>query len=91
MTTSSALVLLDLSAAFKTVEFGISGSALKCFAEYLCLHFFKVCRNNQYSFEHELSFSFPQGSINGPMLFNLYSSTMRKVIDQEITVNTFCR
>ena len=34
-------------------------------------------------------FSVPQGSINGPVLFNAYSSTIRLVIDSEITVNAF--
>ena len=31
----------------------------------------------------------PQGSINGPVLFNVYSPTIRSVIDLDITVNAF--
>ena len=33
--------------------------------------------------------SVPQGAVNGPVLFNSYSSTIRDVIDTEITVNAF--
>ena len=34
-------------------------------------------------------FSIPQGSINGPVLFNSYSSTIQSVIDQSIKINAF--
>ena len=96
----SALVLLDVSTAFKTVDhdilfevlnkvFDISGSVLNWVEEYLHPCFFKVCITNEYSSECELSFYVPQGSINGSTLFHSYSSTIRDVIDQDITVNAF--
>ena len=31
----------------------------------------------------------PQGSINGPILFTLYSSTIRSEIDKDIIINAF--
>ena len=96
----SAMVFLDLSTAFETVDndillevlnkkFGISWSWLKWFDEYVQPYFFKVCMSNQYCCECELSLSVPQGSVNGPMLFDSYSSTIRNVIDQDVIVIAF--
>ena len=96
----SALILTDLSAAFNIVDhkmllsvlekkFGIRDVALKWFREYLQPRFFKVCVNNAYSDDREIRFSVPQGSINGPILFNPYSSTMRSEIEKDIIVNAF--
>ena len=63
--------------------------ALKWFKEFLQPRFFKVCVNNAYSNDREISFSVPQGSINSPILFNSYSSTIRSEIDKDIIVNSF--
>ena len=95
----SALILLDISTTFDTVDhsilievlsnkFDVTGTALQWFKDYLTNRKFKVCINN-YSDKKYLSFSVPQGSINGPVLFTSYSSTIRDVIDTEITVNAF--
>ena len=96
----SALILLDFTAIFDTVEhsvltevlnnkFGVIGTVLQWFKDYLTKRKFKVCINNNYSDKKDVSFLVPQGSINGPLLFNSYSSTIRDVIDTEMTVNAF--
>ena len=93
----SALVLMDLSAVFYMVDheillsvlekqFGIRGVALKWFKEYL--HFI-ACVNIAYSNDREITFLVPQGSINGSILFNACSSTIRCEIDKDIIVNDF--
>ena len=96
----SVLILLDLSAAFDTVDhqvllnvlerkFGIKDVAIKWFKSYLQNRGFRVCVNDAYSTRRDIDFLEPQGSINGPVLFNAYSSTIRLVIDLGITVNAF--
>ena len=96
----SALILLDVSASFDTVDHsilievlnnksGVTGTALQWFKGYLTNRKFNICINNNYSDEKDLFFSVPQGPINRPVLFYSYSSTIRDVIDTEITVNAF--
>ena len=96
----SALILLELSFAFDTFDhwvllnvlerkFGINDVALKWFKSYLQNRGFRVCINDVYSSMRDIEFSLPQGSINGPVLFNAYSSTIILVIDLEIIVNAF--
>ena len=82
---------LDHSVLIKVLnnKFCVTGTALQWFKGYLTNRKFKVCINNNYSDEKDLSFSVPQGSINEPVLFNSYSSTIRDVTDTKITVNTF--
>ena len=70
-------------------KFGIRDMALKWFLEYLQPRFFKVCAHNAYSNYREITFSVPQSSINGPILFKTYSSTIRCKIDKDIIVNAF--
>ena len=57
--------------------------------EYLRCRKFGVCVNDKYSTDKNINFSVPQGSINGPVLFNSYSSTIFEVIDTKIAVNVF--
>ena len=45
--------------------------------------------NSTYSSKKEISFSVPQGSISGPVLFNYYSSTIWSAIDKNIKINAF--
>ena len=96
----SALILLDLTTTFDTVDhsmlievldnkFGVTGTALQWFKDYLTNRKFKVCIKNNYSDKKDLSFSVLQWSINRPVLFNSYSSTLRDVIDAEIADNAF--
>ena len=96
----TALILLDLNVAFDTVshtvllkaleyKFGVRGGALKWFDEYLRPRKFRVCVNDKYSTDKNINLSIPQGSINGLVLFNSYSSTICQIIDTKIAVNAF--
>ena len=80
----SILVLLDLSAAFDTLDhsillnrlrdsFGLDGTVLHWFHSYLsdrkqCVKVNNICSN-----ELSLSFGVPQDSVFGPLLYTLYT------------------
>ena len=77
------LVLLDLSAAFDTIDheillsilssrLGITGNALAWFKSYLSQRFQTVNINGAKSVSQELKFGVPQGSVLGPILFTIY-------------------
>ena len=85
-----ALVLLDLSAAFDTIDhkiliqklsndFGIRGNALRWFVDYLQNRSFCVKVNQGFSDFLCLLFGVPQGSLLGPILFILYIKHLQKV------------
>jgi len=78
----SVLVLLDLSAAFDTIDhdillqrldqpIGISGTALSWFESYLSDRSQFVFVNDDASMTTNVSHGVPQGSVLGPILFNL--------------------
>ncbi len=80
---SAVLVLLDLRAAFDTVDHavlisrlehcaGIRGNALKCFQSYLYNRSFSVNIGEFMTGAAPLTCGFPQGSILAPILFSLY-------------------
>ena len=88
---ASTLIVMDLSAAFNTVDhqilldvlenrFGITGTALSWFRTYLEPRFCKVCVNKSYSKLQDLTFSIPQGSCAGPVLYLIYANTIEDVI-----------
>ena len=56
--------------------YSLKGSALKWLDSYLSNHSFCVQINNSVSQELDLPFSMPQGSCTGPILFNIYISTL---------------
>ena len=88
-----SLYLLDLSAAFDTIDhnilltrlsswFGIQvqGTGLKWFRSYLPSRCFRVKYNNNLSSLHTCLCGVPQGSVLGPLLFVMYTTPLNTVI-----------
>ena len=87
----TALVLLDLSAAFDTIDhkglleclsswFGFSDIVYKWFASYMSGRNQSVKIGGTLSDPSDLNFGVPQGSVLGPILFSLYTTPLSKVI-----------
>ena len=85
------LVLLDLSAAFETVDhdillhrlestFGITGNTLMWLKSYLSGRSLRVSIDGGLSDSVHLPFGVPQGSCLGPLLFTMYASKLFEVI-----------
>jgi len=85
------LILLDLSAAFDTVDhdtmlrrlehsFGIQGKGLSWFASYLSGRSQRIMINESLSKPFNLEWGVPQGSCLGPLLFTLYTSKLFETI-----------
>ena len=85
------LLLLDMSAAFETVdhitlldrlhtELGIGGTALDWFESYLVDRHQVVAIGGEHSDSHLLRYGVPQGSVLGPQLFTVYTSPLGRII-----------
>ena len=86
----SALILLDLSAAFDTIDhqilltrlssfFGFSGTALSLLESYLSNRLQYVTIDNHSSDPLLITTGVPQGSVLGPLLFSLYTSPISNI------------
>lgn len=87
------LLLIDLSAAFDTVDIdlllhilevdiGISGVALQWFASFLRGRNQRVLIKNSVSDSLNVNYGVPQGSVLGPVLFNIYIRSLFDIIAQ---------
>ncbi len=87
---SSVLILLDLSAAFDTINhqillstlssLDITGIPLRWFESCLTGRSFKVAWGGEVSKAHQLVTGVPQGSVLGPLLFFTYTTSLGPII-----------
>ena len=95
-----SLLLLDLSAAFDTVNhslllsrlensFGITGTVLQCFHSYLTGRCQFVEINDTKSSVWDLTVGVPQGSVLGPILYLLYTSPLAEMMRSHGLVDHF--
>jgi hypothetical protein len=96
----TAMAIMDLSAAFDTVDhdvllhildykFGLDESALEWFDSYLRPRAIQVKVRKEVSEPKSISFSVPQGSVAGAVIFNYYSSTLDEKMPTELNLNGF--
>ncbi len=87
------LVLLDLSAAFHTIDHEILlkrlsrrrsflGTVLKWFQSYLKEGTQTVSDGSSHSKYETFKYGVPQGSVLGPILFSIYNSHIREIIEK---------
>src|SRR5215469_3882010 len=88
----SALVVLDMTAAFDTVDhdilltrlssnFGLSGSALSFLSSYLSDRSQSVTIGSHSSPSSSVLTGVPQGSVLGPLLFTLYTTPLSYILN----------
>jgi len=85
------LVLLDLSAAFDTIDhtillqrlaetLGIKKNALAWFDSYLHNRSNAICIDTKFSEQSDIQYGVPQGSVLGPILFTIYMMPLANVL-----------
>jgi len=95
------LTVLDLSAAFHTVDidvllnrlrtsFAFRGSALLWFASYISHRSQRVYFDQKLSEDSQLDCAVPQGSCLGPLLFMIYASKLFEVIKEYLPQDYAC-
>ena len=96
----TAVIVLDMSAAFDTVDhdllldilhnrYGITDTALQWYWSYLRPQGMKVCINDAYSSIRTLNYSALQGSASGANLFTAYCAPIELVIPAGIAISGF--
>ena len=94
----TVLTLLDLSAAFDTIDhtillnrlnvhYGISKLALGWFKSYLSGRTHSVKVGSTLSHPAVLHYGVSQGSVLGPILFSLYTNTISSIIHSHSSIN----
>ena len=88
----TAVVLLDMSSAFDTVDHpiliqrlrssGVAGLALQWFKSYITGRSQSVKVEDTTSDPTPLNFGVPQGSVGGPLLFSLYLSPIKHIFQK---------
>ena len=95
----TAVVILDLSAAFNTVDhdlllevmekkFGVTDNTKQWYHNYIKPRRFRVIIGINKSEPRQLDYSVPQGSIHGAFLFISYASTLDEIVE-DLTLNGF--
>ena len=96
----TVVVAINLSTTFDTVDHeillevlnkksGLQETVLKWFNNYLRQRSCKVSVHGEYSKEHQLPFSVPQGSVAGLVLYNAYASMLQEVVQPLINLHGF--
>ena len=89
----TVLLLLDLSAAFDTINhqklvqrlrhtYGFGGKIISWIVNYLSCRSFVVSVNGEMSSSCDLEIGVPQGSILGPLLFILYTKELQELVER---------
>ena len=88
-------ILMDLSKAFDTINhelllaklyaYGFEKNVLRLIRSYLTERWQRTKINHSFSSWTELLQSVPQGSVLGPLLFNIYTNDLFFIIEQTAT------